>query len=136
MNNISLTWGVKEWCVLVLTFLALWWTFQDNRMQENEYRDARSANWQAVFLTNDQVYFGKLENHDRKHIKLTNVYYLRSASDISRSDGDGQSINLVKLGGELHGPQDAMYIAKDQILFWENLKESARIVNLISSMSR
>jgi hypothetical protein len=131
------SWGVNEWCLIVLTALALWWVFGAGGAHPSvDFDDVKNARWQAVFLTNDQVYFGKLENTSGAYVKLTNVYYLRSASDITRSDGDGKSINLVKLGGELHGPEDVMYIAKDKILFWENLKESARIVTLISTMKQ
>lgn len=71
-------------------------------------------NFQAVFLSNDQVYFGKLSSAGGDTLKLTKVHYL--------SD-DEQT--LMRLGTEVHRPQDAMYIPKESIVFWENLQSSA-----------
>lgn len=90
--------------------------------------------WQAVFLTNNQVYFGKLSNHDSSYVTLTDVYYLRTASDLTLSGGS--SLNLIKLGGELHGPEDSMYIPKANILFWENMKPTSQVVQTIQSAQR
>lgn len=85
--------------------------------------------WQAVFLTNNQVYFGKLRNLNAQYVALSDVYYLRTASDLN----GGGNLNLIKLGGELHGPEDEMYIPKTQILFWENMKSSSRVVQSINN---
>lgn len=85
--------------------------------------------WQAVFLTNNQVYFGKLSSFDKSYLKLTKVYYLQSDQSISKETAD---LNLIKLGAEIHGPEDMMYISKSQVLFWENLKADSRIVKIIS----
>lgn len=85
--------------------------------------------WQAVFLTNDQVYFGKINDYNDSYITLSDVYYLRTASDLS---GTG-NLNLIKLGGELHGPDNMMYIPKESVLFWENMKDTSRVVQTINS---
>ncbi len=84
------------------------------------------AAWQSVFLENGQVYFGKLSNISDEYVALSNVYYLKEASDLQ-----GANLNLVKLGGELHGPEDVMYIRKDSISFWENMKPTSRVVQSI-----
>jgi hypothetical protein len=39
----------------------------------------------------------------------------------------------VKLGNELHGPEDEMTIEKAQVLYWENLKPSGKVSEAISS---
>ena len=41
------------------------------------------------------------------------------------------NISLVKLGNEIHGPEDAMYINKSSVMFWENLKSSGQVVKAI-----
>ncbi len=86
------------------------------------------AKWQAVFLSNDQVYFGKLKNYDGKYLTLSEVYYLRTAEDLQNTSS---TLNLVKLGGELHGPEDIIFIPKSSVLFWENLKDTSRVVQSI-----
>lgn len=86
--------------------------------------------WQAVFLENNQVYFGKLTDDGRTYVTLTDVYYLRTAGDLS---GESGKINLIKLGGELHGPEDTLHIPKDKILYWEDLQSSSQVVQTISA---
>ncbi len=92
-----------------------------------------TSSWQAVFLANNQVYFGSLQNEDANYVTLSNVYYLRTAEDLQKS---GESLNLVKLGGELHGPEDTIYIPKSSILFWENMKDTSRVVQTIQNTRR
>lgn len=82
--------------------------------------------WQAVFLESGQVYFGKLVEAEGGYVALSNVYYLKEASELQASN-----LNLVKLGGELHGPEDVIYIRKESISFWENMKATSRVVQSI-----
>lgn len=80
--------------------------------------------YQAVFLTNDQIYFGRLKNISSDYLILSDVYYAKV-----NEDGAGQ---LVKLGaGEPHGPKDTMIINQDQVLFWENLNSDSPVVKAI-----
>ena len=83
--------------------------------------------WQAVFLESGQVYFGRMKDTGGNYVTLSNVYYLKEASDLTQSN-----LNLVKLGGELHGPEDTINIRKDSISFWENMKDTSRVVQTIA----
>lgn len=87
---------------------------------------------QAVFLTNGQVYFGYLGNANGQFIHLTNVYYapLDAALQTGRHD-QSQNISLIKLGQELQGPEDEMFIARDQILFYENMRPDSKVNDAI-----
>lgn len=85
--------------------------------------------WQALFLENGQVYFGKLEEYDQHYVVLRDVYYLREAKDLEAKDT--ANLNLIKLGGEVHGPEDEMYINKESLLYFENMKETSRVVQSI-----
>lgn len=92
--------------------------------------------WQAVFLANGQVYFGKLELSGRDYVTLTNIYYLQAPQGLQQApapDAAPPNLNLVKLGAELHGPEDRMVIAQDQVLFWEDLKDSSKVVQAIAN---
>jgi len=91
--------------------------------------------WRAVFLANNQVYFGKFYNLPfSSSVGLTKVYYLRVAEQIQPVGNAPQpTINLVKLGSELHGPVDKMVIPKAQILFWEDLRSDSSVVRAIES---
>ena len=92
------------------------------------------SQWQAVFLTNNQVYFGHLKNYNKGYAVLKDIYYLRVTDPLQQGSPPQQpGINLVKLGGELHGPTDVMYIPKDKIMFWENLKDDSQVAQAISN---
>jgi hypothetical protein len=95
--------------------------------------------YQAVFMTNGQVYFGKLAKLDAGYTELTDVYYLQvqqsvqpgAKEEAAAANSEQPQVSLTKLGNELHGPTDKMHIAKDQILFWENLKDDSTVVKAI-----
>lgn len=100
------------------------------------------SKYQAVFFTNGQVYFGKLQDLNRDYMKLTDVYYLQSQQDgASATDSENpqetssqqSDVQLVKLGDEIHGPEDAMIVSKQQMLFFENLKADGQVSKSISS---
>jgi len=88
--------------------------------------------YQAVFLTNNQVYFGKLSKQHSQYPILTDIYYLRVTQPLQPSQPN-PNINLVKLGDELHGPADRMEINRDQILFVEDLKDNSQVVQAIKN---
>lgn len=97
-----------------------------------QFPDIPTKKWQAVFLTNDQVYFGKLKEYDEGNLVLTDVYYLRSTSELRESESTpSQNLNLIKLGGEVHGPEDEIFIPKSSVLYFENMKETSRVVQSI-----
>ncbi|MBI4034361.1 hypothetical protein HY380_00515 [Candidatus Saccharibacteria bacterium] len=98
----------------------------------------KSNAYQAVFLTNGQVYFGHLENASSQHPSLTDIYYLQSNPNNPQNTSQNQQsaqnqLTLVKLGNELHGPQDEMVLKADQILFWEDLKDDGKVVQAIKN---
>ena len=89
-----------------------------------------AATYQAVFLTNNQVYFGKLAKQNSQYPVLTDIYYLRVTQPLQPSQPN-PNISLIKLGDELHGPADKMEINRDQILFVEDLKPDSQVVTAI-----
>lgn len=100
-----------------------------------------SNKYQALFLTNGQVYFGKLTQANRGTVKIQDIYYMQVQQKVQPSDDGKANTNdantsLVKLGNELHGPEDQMYIPKDQILFWENLKDDGKVVDAIKNYQK
>lgn len=93
----------------------------------------KTGNYQAVFLSNGQVYFGQFENMNSKTPILSDIYYLQVQQVQPKDDSakQNQKVTLIKLGNELHGPVDKMYINRDQILFWEDLKEDGKVLQAI-----
>ncbi len=99
-----------------------------------------SANaYQAVFLSNGQVYFGHAANLNANYVELRDVYYLQvsqvlqPAANKKTPATPQQSISLAKLGiSELHKPKDEMKINRSQILFIEDLEDSSQVVKAIN----
>lgn len=92
-----------------------------------------SGKYQAIFLTNGQNYFGKLQSVNGDYFKLTDIYYLQApATSADGSTKTDDSQKLTKLGNEIHGPEDEMIISKEQVLFFENLKPDSKVSKLIS----
>jgi len=95
-------------------------------------QESLPGNYHAVFLTNGQVYFGRVTSRDSFEVVLENIYYLQSDKQMIAQGLDNQKeLKLIKLGNELHGPEDMMYINRDQVLFIEPLKEDSKVVKAI-----
>jgi hypothetical protein len=90
---------------------------------------------QAVFLNGGQVYFGKIQNLNDKYVQMNEIYYLRVNQtvqpDANAAAAAQNDISLVKLGCELHGPQDEMQINRAQVIFWENLKDDGQVAKAV-----
>lgn len=109
---------------------------------EGEYGRVDTSKHQAVFLTNDQVYFGKIVSISDDVVVMKEIYYLQSggekAADSKEATAPTQQSNmsLAKLGNELHAPEDVMQINKDQVLFWENLKDDGKVSQAIKAYKK
>lgn len=108
-----------------------------NTEQVAQQEEQKVSEYQAVFLANQQVYFGKLSNTNSEYVTMTDVYYLQVTQPPLQGSGQQNQqqsqpqVLLVKLGNELHGPKDEMHINRDQIYFYEDLKEDGRVVKAI-----
>ncbi|MEK7504772.1 MAG: hypothetical protein AAB589_00585 [Patescibacteria group bacterium] len=121
------------WIILLLVIVVVaggWWW-----VNGGSFLGGASSKYQAVFLSNNQVYFGKLSNSNSNYPKLTDIYYLQVAQPLQPSQ-PANNINLVKLGNELHGPSDGMKINRDHILFVEDLKADSQVVQAIEQYKK
>ena len=97
------------------------------------------SDYSAVFLTNGQVYFGKVYGRTAETVDLRNIYYLQVNQQVQPEQKASPSaaptpqpqVSLVKLGNELHGPNDRMQISTNQVLFTESLKNDSKVVDAI-----
>jgi len=101
-----------------------------------------TSKYQAIFFTNGQVYFGKLSNLNDSYLKLTDIYYLQtqaadgSESNPQQTSNDQSDVQLIKLGEEIHGPEDEMVLSRDQVLFYENLKADGKVAQSIEAYKK
>lgn len=117
--------------VVVVLAVAAVVFFSGNKTNETGINTSR---YQAVFLVNGQIYFGKLEDFNDTAFRLTDIYYPQAQTSGEEEEKSTQSqggIQLIKLGDEVHGPESEMFIPKDQILYYENLKADSKVAELI-----
>jgi len=112
-----------------------------DRMEQVIPRDQ----YQAVFLSNGQVYFGHLTPVGQAYFRLEDVYYIRQDvqnTDASKNTNDsttnangsegGSQFSVIRLGEEIHQPQNLMILNKDDVMFWENLQPNSRVIDAIA----
>ena len=109
------------------------------------YAGIDTKRYQAVYLTNNNVYFGRVHVLVNGDTFLTDVFRVQAntttndqnstATKTSTSD-DSSGIRLIKPGKELHAPDDTMLIKKDSILFIENLKTNGKVTQAIIDYHR
>lgn len=91
--------------------------------------------YHAVFLSNGQVYFGKITKRNDATTLLEDIYYLQVSNPLQQVPPPGTQqqpqLTLVKLGNELHGPKDYMKINNNQIIFAEELRNDGKVVQAI-----
>lgn len=100
----------------------------------------KSDRYQAVFFTNGQVYFGHLKDAKAKNPVLEDVYTLQTTSTedttVSQPATAPEALAVAKLETAAHAPENEMILKSDQILFWENLNESSKVVQLIKAAQK
>ena len=90
--------------------------------------------YQAVYTTSGQLYFGKLQNTDGEFLVLKMPYTAQNvaAAEGEKADADA-STTLLKVSSQLYGPEDSMAIRADQVSFWQNLREDSKVSQAIKS---
>ena len=115
--------------IIIVGFLIFTIINKTNNSSINDYYI--SDGYQAVFV-NGETYFGKVTNINKDVLILETVYYLQDQQTLQSGPQPKESeLSLVKLGSEIHGPQNQMVIPLNSISYIENLKETSAIVRAI-----
>jgi hypothetical protein len=86
-----------------------------------------ATEYQAVFLDNGQVFFGKLEDAGAPFLTLRDVFYVQRQAEANKKDFKNI---LVQRGGEWHGP-DFMRINLRHVVLIEPVAPGSRVAQLI-----
>lgn len=108
----------------------VWYLMMPGQVDRNSY--------QAVFLSNGQVYFGKLHSYGTSQPYMDDVYYFQAGGTNQANEADAENPEqnndtqtLVKLGDEIHKPEDKLILNPDAILFIENISDEGSVVKAI-----
>jgi hypothetical protein len=87
-----------------------------------------TARYQAVILSNDKVYFGKLESVSDEFFRLESAFFLRE----TREDAEAEPVRaLLPVNREIHAPDNTMLIRKQEVVLVENLAKDSPILTEI-----
>lgn len=116
--------------VLIGGVVALTWKYSITQPDSDSY--------QAVFLDNGQVFFGKLAGVTGQYATLSRAYYSKEVNlpedaTAAQKAAAANNVSLVKAGDEVYGPENTMQIRADKILFWQNLRSDSKVVRAITS---
>ena len=117
---------IRDVAIALVLFVAAmlitqWWDFTVPALGRAQY--------QAVFLTNGQTYFGRYYDRIGAYAKVEDVYYLQQGQ---ATDSSGTTdTRIIRRGHELHEPTSRMLIPKSAILFVEDLTDSSRIAQFM-----
>lgn len=117
--------------IIILTIIGgvyLSGIFNENKFSKN------NQEWQAIFLINGEVYFGKLVKQNVYEIMVENIFYLQNKEPLHQGanvNKNGGDIALIKLGSEIHGPTDEIRFNRSQVAYIEDMKDESKIVKAI-----
>src|SRR6201985_2895939 len=72
--------------LIILSVVVLGWFLTKTWSTVASSQAVKDKQYQAVFLTNGQVYFGKFGNVNSSYVKLTNIYYLQVQQAVQPKD--------------------------------------------------
>lgn len=110
--------------------LFLWKFLPLNLFDRQNLSDIDPNKFQAVFLTNNQAYFGHISEISESSLILEKIYYFKASPGASSS----QQVNLVRLRDEIYGPEDVLNLSNNQVSYWQNLRDDSQVVRMISQL--
>ena len=100
----------------------------------------KTAQYQAIFLDNQQVYFAKVVKEDSMSVYLEDVYYIQTQQQVIPATVEGAEDTvkevpvLIKRGQELHQPSGWMQINRDKIVSIEQIGSDSEILKEIEKI--
>lgn len=138
-----------KWLLISMALIAIAataWFFLPK--QQGVASTIETGQYQAVFLSNGQVYFGRLSEVNSEYMQLTSVFYLeRQLTNDGTTEIESENeqatveptadnnFQLLKYSDVLYGSEDAMVISKDDIIRFENLRPDGVVAKAIASRS-
>ena len=89
------------------------------------------SDYWAVSLDTDQVFYGKLKKGN-PYLEIRDAFYYQPGV---RASTQG-NIRIIKVGTELHGPEDLVMINKAHVVMTQQLTPESKIVQAIGQYLR
>ena len=121
------------WTALLLGLILIWQIATTyTRLFPEALPKINPGQFQGVYLNNGQEYFGHLEEMNADYVLLKDVHFLRTKDEKSPQ----QSIDVIRMVDSVHSPENVMYIPKEQIIFWQNIRQDSPLAKAILDAQR
>lgn len=87
-----------------------------------------STRYQAVILSNDKVYFGRLQEAGPEFFELRDAYFVRETVATEEAEGRRQ---VLPISREIHTPENRMLVRKAEVVIVEDLSPQSEILQEI-----
>lgn len=104
----------------------------------------KDTSWYAVYLTNNQVYFGHISSIRRDEIVLENVHFaeayqeqvpVATSAKFALTTAPKQTFRISQRGNEKMLSSDhKLFINRTSVLYWEKFSPDAEVVKLLEEV--
>jgi hypothetical protein len=115
--------GIVAVVVIVLAVLWSRGSFDAQQIDGSKY--------QAVYTLDGKMYFGKLQNSTGTYLVVKKPYTTQTTQTEDKT-AEAQT-TLVKVSGQVYGPEDSIALKSDQVVFWQNLRSDSKVSQAIQS---
>lgn len=115
--------------LLLIVSLGLGWLWMTS-----EIRAVQRDTYQAVTLTNNQLYFGKITKISDQSVTLKDTYYIvvpTSSENKPSEVTDATVLRSIKKAA--YSPQDTVEIQRENVVYWQNLQKDSQVVKTITA---
>ncbi|GEM_PF-6446246 len=103
-----------------------------------------SSSWEAVYMTNGEVYIGKIRGSTFDTIKLNDTYLVQiskqsendsgSKTNTYKINGTSNNLTLIKWGfNQSLKSAGELFITRSQVQFWEKLDKDSEVVKQLEA---
>lgn len=123
--------GLALVSILAVGLLGLiaWYTLRPSAQPLN------ANQYQVVYLTGGQMFFGKLQNTDGDYLYMKSPYTAQSttASADDKTKAAEPTTTLLRVKDQLYGPDDTVAVKSSQVVFWQNLRDDSKVTQALKS---
>ena len=134
INN-SKTENIYKKFVFILAFalicVVVYFLFFNNLKNNNieKIAENKTNNWYSIELSNNETYYGQIEDIKADPIIVKNVYYNYDQSN--KEENKNNNLRLIKKGKETYGPDGTMNIVRSHVLYMEPLSADSKVLQAI-----
>ena len=93
---------------------------------------SRGNTWTAVFLTDNEVFFGHVKSENTSNLELTNVYYLQKSQSNTNAPATLSVLGLV--ANQVQCPTDDLVINRNVVLYTQQLQSGSYITQQLNQL--